>query len=360
MKDNNHAPLTLLVGTYTSGASEGIYVYDFDSVTGTAVYRSETAVEDPSYLNVSADEKFVYSVSEGEGAAARINAFTYDKDKKELTLLNSEQATGNAPCYIIIDRKRNFVIVPNYSSQSLSVYPLAKDGTILPAAQTVVFEGSGPDKERQSKPHPHCAYFSPDSNYVFVPDLGSDCLHRFRINDNAKEDGTDYLLKEEPKAVKVAPGSGPRHITFHPNGKYAYLINELSGTVIAFYYEDGILEEIQTIPSDLMEGRGSADIHISPDGRYLYASHRLVNDGVAVFDISQEDGTLTPIEYVNTGIHPRNFTITPDGKFLLVACRDSDVVQIFARDEETGKLTDTGNKIALDKPVCLKWIGSSN
>ena len=190
-------------------------------------------------------------------------------------------------------------------------------------------------------PHLHCVRITPDGKYLLADDLGTDQIHKFNINPNANADNKEkFLTKGTPEAFKVAPGSGPRHLIFNSDGKFAYLINEIGGTVIAFRYADGMLDEIQTVAADTVNAQGSGDIHLSPDGKYLYASNRLKADGVAIFKVDETNGTLTKVGYQLTGIHPRNFIITPNGKYLLVACRDTNVIQIFERDQATGLLTD--------------------
>lgn len=197
----------------------------------------------------------------------------------------------------------------------------------------------------------------PDGKYLLADDLGTDQIHKFNINPNANADNKEkFLTKGTPEAFKVAPGSGPRHLIFNSDGKFAYLINEIGGTVIAFRYADGMLDEIQTVAADTVNAQGSGDIHLSPDGKYLYASNRLKADGVAIFKVDETNGTLTKVGYQLTGIHPRNFIITPNGKYLLVACRDTNVIQIFERDQATGLLTDIKKDIKVDKPVCLKFV----
>jgi len=206
-------------------------------------------------------------------------------------------------------------------------------------------------------PHLHCVRITPDGKYLLADDLGTDQIHKFNINPNANADNKEkFLTKGTPEAFKVAPGSGPRHLIFNSDGKFAYLINEIGGTVIAFRYADGILDEIQTVAADTVNAQGSGDIHLSPDGKYLYASNRLKADGVAIFKVDETNGTLTKVGYQLTGIHPRNFIITPNGKYLLVACRDTNVIQIFERDQATGLLTDIKKDIKVDKPVCLKFV----
>lgn len=206
-------------------------------------------------------------------------------------------------------------------------------------------------------PHLHCVRITPDGKYLLADDLGTDQIHKFNINPNANGDNKEkFLTKGTPEAFKVAPGSGPRHLIFNSDGKFAYLINEIGGTVIAFRYADGMLDEIQTVAADTVNAQGSGDIHLSPDGKYLYASNRLKADGVAIFKVDETNGTLTKVGYQLTGIHPRNFIITPNGKYLLVACRDTNVIQIFERDQATGLLTDIKKDIKVDKPVCLKFV----
>lgn len=353
--DTENQELTMLVGTYTAGDSKGIYSFRFDEETGTATALSEAEVENPSYLTPSADGKYVYAVSEFNNEQAAVNAFAFDKEKGTFQLLNSQKTGGEDPCYIITNG--NNVITANYSGGSISVFPLAKDGSLLPASDIIEFEGSGADKERQEKPHLHCVCITPDGKYLFADNLGTDQIHKFIINPNADAENKESFLKEgSPAVFEVDAGSGPRHLTFAPNGNYAYLINELSGTVIAFEYKDGDLEEIQTIAADTVGAKGSGDIHISPDGKFLYASNRLKADGIAIFRIDSENGKLTKAGYQLTGIHPRNFIITPNGKYLLVACRDSNVIQVYERNADTGLLSDIHKDIRVDKPVCIKFV----
>ena len=312
--------LTMIVGTYTSGDSKGLYSFRFNEENGTATALSEAEVENPSYLVPSADGKFIYAVSEFSNDQAAANAFAFNKEEGTFRLLNTQKTEGEDPCYIITNGSN--VITANYSGGSISVFPIDKDGSLLPASTVV-----------------------------------KDQIHKFIIHPNAKPDNEEILLKEgNPASYKVEAGSGPRHLTFAPNGHYAYLINELSGTVIAFEYNDGNLKEIQTIAADTAGAKGSGDIHISPDGKFLYASNRLKADGIAIFSIHPENGMLTKAGYQLTGIHPRNFIITPNGKYLLVACRDSNMIQVYKRDADTGLLTDIHQNIKVDKPVCVKFI----
>jgi len=348
-------PLYLFIGTYTSGTSTGIYVYRFDEETGEATYVSEVKAVNPSYLAVSIDRRFVYSVSESGRDAAIAYAFTFDEKAGVLSLLNSQPTKGAAPCYISADPSGRFVVTANYSGGNVSVFPLADDGSLLPAEKVFDFEGSGPDAKRQDMPHLHCAVFSPDARYLFAADLGTDRLHKFTTSGT-----TPFLTTGSPEAYSLEPGSGPRHLTFHPNGKYAYLINELSGKVTVFRYSEGQLEPVQYIASDMSEGigdKGSADIHVSPDGKFLYASNRANTNDIAIFSIHATDGRLSLVGQQPTGLHPRNFIITPNGKYLLTACQNSNRIQIFAIERQTGLLKeDEAKQITdVDRPVCLKF-----
>lgn len=338
----------MLVGTYTNGNSKGIYTFRFDQETGKATPLSSIELPNPSYLTASADGQFVYAVSEMNDSTAALNALAFNHKDGSLTLLNSVRTLGEDPCYVATNGKT--ILTANYSGGTLSVFPLCKDGRVAPA--DTLFEGSatGTDPERQNEPHIHCALFSPDGKYIFATDFSADRLLRFVLH---PKDTVPHLSAQ---TIDIAAGSGPRHLTFSPNGRFAYLINELSGKVVAFSYDDGKLELIQTIAADTVAARGSADIHLSPDGKYLYASNRLKEDGIAIFAVDPENGTLAKVGYQLTGIHPRHFNITPNGKYLLVACRDSNVIQVFERNPETGLLTDTHQDITMDKPVCIQFV----
>ena len=351
---SDETSLYLLVGTYTTGESEGIYVYQFDTVSGFSKYKSVVKVTNPSYLTINKEGTHVYSVSETGDAKAAANAFVFDKKDGTLKLLNSQLTGGADPCYIELDNTGKHVVTANYSGGSITAFNINGDGTLTTAAQLIRFTGKGADAERQKAPHLHCVRYSPDGKYLFADDLGTDKIHKFGINESNEG---NYLKVGTPAAFDVAAESGPRHLDFHPNGKYAYLINELSGAVIAFNYDAnaGNLTQIQTIQADTLGAKGSADIHVSPDGKFLYASNRLKGDGIAIFSINQADGKLTKVGYQETGVHPRNFVITPNGKFLLVASRDNDVIQIFLIDRVTGLLENTYKDIELDMPVCLKF-----
>lgn len=342
--------LYMLTGSYSPATEDGIKLYKFNQKTAEIAYVCGlSGISNPSYLTVSADGTRAYAVGEDDGLTSTMNAILMDSDS--LTLLNSYPTDGGAPCYISLDPKGRFVLTANYSGGSVSVRDIAPDGSLGANGRLIQFEGSGPDTVRQSQPHLHCVTFTPDDKYLLANDLGTDKIHIFPVAEGE-------TLLEEPKMreLQLRPGFGPRHIVFHPSGRYAYLIGELSGEILAFSYNDGTLTELQSVAADTTGAQGSADIHISPDGQFLYGSNRLKNDGIAIFAVNQENGTLTPAGYQLTGIHPRNFAITPNGRFLLVACRDSDLIQVFERDADTGLLRNTGNTIRESKPVCIKFL----
>lgn len=349
---SNENKMYMLVGTYTSGESNGIYVYKLDTVQGTSTYIGEVNVDNPSYLVLDPSEKYVYAVTEDEGKeTSAVNAFSFDKKNGKLTFINKALTEGGAPCFINIDTNGKNIVTANYLGGNISTFTVNSNGGVESPAKVINFQGKGVDTQRQEQPHLHSVQFSPDYKYLFADDLGTDKIYKFDVN--AK--GGEFLTKGIPESFSVKAGSGPRHLAFHPNGKYAYLITELSGDVIVFDYADGNLKEKQTIKADTLGAKGSADIHLTPDGRFLYASNRLEGDGLAIFSVSPENGTLTKVGYQETGIHPRNFAITPNGNFLLVANRDSDNIEVFKINQKTGLLENTGFNIELDMPVCIKF-----
>lgn len=353
-KDTTKAEPTLylLIGTYTTKESKGIHVYKFNTGTAESEYISTTEVADPSYLAISEDEKFVYAVTESDKKTDAVSAYTFDKPSGKLKLLNSQPTGGNAPCYITVDKEGKHVITANYMGGSITVFNIKEDGSLASQEELHKYSGQGTDKERQNQAHLHCVQFSPDENYLFADDLGTDKIYRFKVN---KTGEGDYLQAMDPEAIKIKDGQGPRHLEFHPNGKWAYLITEMGGRVFAFNYKEGNLTEFQSIQADTLQAKGSGDIHITPDGKFLYASNRLKGDGLTIFSINPSDGTLIRLGNQDTKIHPRNFIITPNGKYILVACRDSDKIQIFALNKDTGFLKDTNKDIKLSMPVCLKF-----
>ena len=334
--------LTMLVGTYTYDTSRGIYSFAFDQETGVASALDSVEVENPSYLVISDDNRHVYCVTE-KGNESKVNAFDFNAKQGKLTLINSLPADAD-PCHIRFI-PGNRLSVANYSGGTLSIYGINPDEALSELQNNISFDSPiGPDTIRQKGHHIHFSILTPDNN-LLVNDLGADCMHVVDLN----------TQPVATASVATKPAYGPRHSVFSPDGKNLYLLNELSGHIVAYHY--GSLTEIteyQDIVADETDARGSADIIISPDGRFLYASHRLKNDGISVFEISG-DGSLKKVGYCNTQSHPRNFNITPNGKFMLVACRDGNVIQVLKRDAATGLLTDTHNDIIVPRPVCIKF-----
>ena len=347
----------LLVGTYTKapGKSEGIYVYKFNPNKGIITPVSNIKTDNPSYLAISKDEKYVYSVNESGEDKSMVSAFSFDKVKSELHQINSQPSGGADPAYISVDSTGKWVITANYNGGNISVFKTGDGGALQPAAQVLAHDGYGVNVSRQEQPHPHSAMFSPDGKFVYVPDLGNDRLYSYSFDAN---NNTSPLTATDPAYAEMPDGSGPRHMAFSPNGKFAYLLNELSGTITAYAYENGKLTEIQTIASTEAgdkNDRGSADIHLTPDGKFLYTSNRGKANDIAIFKPGT-DGKLVFVARQPVGMHPRNFMIDPTGRFLLVACRDSNVVQAYVINKNYGLLTDAGFKIDLDMPVCLKMM----
>ncbi|MDR0973975.1 MAG: lactonase family protein [Prevotellaceae bacterium] len=341
----------LLVGTYTQEESKGIYVYAFDTLSATVRLISTTPVSNPSYLTPAVNGNYVYAVSE-DAENAQAHAYQFDRVTGTLSLLNSKPTGGAAPCYITVDKAQQRVITANYTGGSISSFPLDTNGKLMDAT-VISFIGHGTDPVRQTHTHLHSVHYSPDEKYLYAMDLGTDKIYCFKTQPTQDF----YLVQSVPGEIDLPPVSGPRHMDFHPNGRFAYLISELSGMVNVYGYDakDGRLTALQAVAADTIPAGGSADIHVSPDGRFLYASNRLQNDGLAIFRIDSS-GLLSRIGYQRTGTHPRNFTLTPDGRFLLVACRDSNVIQVFRVDTETGLLTDIKQDIPLSMPVCLKFV----
>ena len=352
---NEAETYNLLVGTYASAKSDGIYCYLFNVKTGDFELKSKiSGVENPSYLTISHDRKHIYSVNEvREGA---ISAFTFNPATGELAFINKVSSGGDSPCYVEIDKKDKYVFAGNYGSGSLSAVLLNEDGSLGTESQFIQQEGSGVDKSRQQGPHVHATVLSPDNKFLFTPNLGTDKvgIYRFDAGKNSQP-----LTPGDPSFVSVKPGSGPRHLTFHPNSKYAYLVHEMGSIVTVFDYKKGKLNEKQTITMlspDFKGAVGAADIHVSPDGKFLYASNRGGANELVIYAINK-NGTLKYVGRQSTqGRAPRNFAIDPAGSFLLVANQSSNEIVIFNRDTQSGLLTPTGKKIQVSKPVCLKFV----
>jgi 6-phosphogluconolactonase len=348
----------MLVGTYTKGRSTGIHVYNFNNSNGEATIVDSVQTPNPSYVAVAPNQQFVYAVSETQRGnySGKVRAFSFDKGTGKLHFINEQASVGDNPCYIVVDKTGKWVIVANYTSGTLAVLPIKPDGSLGEAVSHYRHSGKGVNPQRQEAPHVHSTVLSPDNKYVFTQDLGIDKIVIYSFNDKS-----GALAPSD--SVKMQDGSGPRHFTFHPNGKWAYLVQEMAGTVTAFDYQKGHLKTIQTI-SALPEGFNkfftSADIHVSKDGKFLYATTRDSANIITTFKVDQKTGKLSFVGSQSVlGKTPRNFNLDPSGDYLLVANQNSDDVVIFKVNHQTGMLTDTGNRIDVGNPVCIKWIGAA-
>jgi 6-phosphogluconolactonase len=344
-------------GTYTPGdnGSKGIYCSVLDTETGELAAPVLAAeAKNPSFIEIHPRGKYLYAVSESGGAGS-VSAYAIDPDTKNLKLLNSRPSGGSGPCHVNIDHAGKNVLVANYGSGSASVIPIRDDGNLAEPTGFVQHEGASVNPQRQKGPHAHSVNVSTDDRFAFVADLGLDKVMIYRLD---VEKGT--ITANEPAFAKVKPGAGPRHFTFGADGTFAYVINEMGGTITAFSYEpaSGALTEIQTIttlPDGFAGSNSCAEVRVHPGGRFLYGSNR-GHDSIAVYSIDPAKGTLTFVEHETAGIKtPRNFNIDPTGKFCLVASQGADSVVVFKIDQKTGALEPTGNKISIGKPVCIQF-----
>ncbi len=348
----------LFIGTYTNSGSKGIYVYRFNATSGKAEWVSNTdSLVNPSYLAVASGKNYIYAVTESAGKIpGSVSAFSFDRSSGRLNLINTQSSGGDNPCYVSVSSDNKWVLVGNYSGGSLSALPVNADGSLEPFSQNIQHTGTGANKQRQEKPHVHSTVFSPAQDYLLTPDLGVDKIFIYSFNPSS---GKPLQPSQQP-FVSSQPGSGPRHLTFHPGGRFAYVIEELTGTVAAYKYKPGTLEPIQRIathPADYTGSIGSADIHTAPDGKFLYVSNRGDENTITIFSIDSKSGRLSLKGYQPTlGKKPRNFTIDPSGRFLLVANQETNNVVIYKRNMKTGMLTATGEQITVPSPVCLKMV----
>jgi 6-phosphogluconolactonase len=357
---SSHQPRerNLYVGTYTTGKSEGIYCYRMDPTSGALKSFGSIKADNPSFLAIDEDRRFLYAVNELKEFAGKpsgaVSAFGIDATSGKLAFLNQQPSLGADPCHLTIDRRRRFLLVANYTGGSLSVLSIQRDGSLGMPTDLVQHEGNS-IKEQQQGPHAHCIILDRYNRQALAADLGTDKVMVYRF------DRTTGKLKPNKTAwVSLKPGAGPRHLTLHPRRKYAYVINELDSTMSVFRYDPAggnlnPLQTVSTLPKDFSDQSFCADLHVSPSGKFLYGSNRGHNS-IVVFAIDESTGQLTFIEHVSTlGNWPRNFTIDPTGRFLLVANQRSDNVVTFRIDSRTGKLTATGQVVEIPTPVCLKF-----
>jgi 6-phosphogluconolactonase len=354
---NTIQDLLLYVGTYTSSNSEGIYMYSMSPLTGALTLKSSVKSVNPSFVVVNPG-RFLYAVNEVPDLDGKrtggVSAFAIDPFKQKLTFINQQPSEGADPCHLSFDRQRKNLLVANYTSGTVATLPIQPDGSLGPTRDVKQHEGSGP-REQQKGPHAHCIKLDRANRFAFAADLGSDKVLIYRFNPISGK------LEPGPQAsATLHAGAGPRHLTFHPNGKYLYVINELDSSLTTFKYDAArgtlsAFETVSTLPRDFTGTSYCADIHVSKSGRFLYGSNRGHNS-IVVFAIDPHTARLSLVEHVSTeGKWPRNFVIDPTGRFLLVANQHTDNVVVFRIDAQTGRLTPTGNGAQIPVPVCLQF-----
>lgn len=342
------------VGTYTKGDSEGIYAFSLDTEAARIEdVRAVAKLDNPTYVNISSNKQYLYSVVK-DGNLGGVSAFSINGETGALNELNKQLLEGASPCHVSIESNNQTVVTANYHKGTVEAFITNPDGSLKPAASIIQHEGSGPNKERQEKPHVHYAGFTPDEKYVAVVDLGIDKVITYEVQNG-------HLM--EVSSLSVRPGSGPRHLTFHPNGIFAYLMTEISSEVVVLKYnpEDGSFTELQyikAIPENFTENSQGSAIHISNDGRFVYAANRGHNS-IAVFSVNEESGELTFIEHTSTeGDWPRDFVLDPTENFLVASNQNSSNLILFKRDRSTGRLTLIQSDVTVPDPVCVKFLNS--
>ena len=360
--------ILLFIGTYTqplphvpTAHAKGIDSYSFDPATGKIEYLSTIGgIENPTYTAVDGKGQHLYAVSELEGGQKNwCNAYSINRESGELTFINQQETLGQASCFVTVDHSGEYVLVANYTSGKTAVMlPIRADGGLEAVSEALEHVGSSVNQERQTSPHGHCALPDLTNTYVFVADLGIDQLVRYKLDTtNGK------LIPAAEGNIKLKAGSGPRHFVFHPNGKFVYVVSELTGTVTVFSYDanTGANQELQTI-STLPEGfdgqKWAAAIHMTPDGRFIYASNR-GHDSIAMYAVDEQTGQLTTLGYQSTGGKvPRDFNIDPTGQWLLAANQATDTVVTFKINQTTGVLEETGIVAEVATPVCLTFLAT--
>ena len=350
----------MYVGTYAKSDAESIFLYRVNATTGAMTRVSGfRAGADPTYLTLDDKHRNLYAVNETndyQGASSGIvSAFAVDGRTGSLTLRNQQPSRGGSPCYISLDATNKVALVANYGGGNVCALPVQADGQLAAPTLFDQHKGHGPHKN-QNTAHAHCFLPSPDNRFGFAVDLGTDTVYSYRLLP-----GQGTAQRQATPAFVARPGAGPRHLTFTPNGRRAYLINELNSTVTALNYNatNGTLQEIQTVttlPADYRGENACADVHVSPDGRFLYGSNRGHNS-IVVFAIDAATGRLSLVQDVTGPINwPRNFTLDPAGRLLLVANQLGNSIVAYQVDTQTGRLTPTGNTTELPAPVCLKML----
>jgi len=365
-KDSPKGKYLLFVGTYTEKESKGIYAYRFDAASSEMTPLGIAAeTSNPSFLAIDPSHRFLYAVNEVQKYedvnSGVVSAFAIDRQKGDrqtgkLQLLNAVASRGADPCYIAFDKTGKYALVANYTGGSVAVFPVQSDGHIGESSAFVQHVGSSVNRERQEGPHAHWIETTPDNRFAIAVDLGLDELLVYRFD--AK---TGSLTPNNPSYAKLDPGAGPRHLAFHPNGKFAYVVNELQSSITAFAYDASRgtlhkLKTVSTLPKNFSGSNDAAEIKVHPSGKFLFASNR-GRDTIAVFSIDSKTGALTLVDQFPTeGKTPRNFEIDPTGKLLFVANQDTNNITVFQIDTNNGRLTPTKQTLQVPSPVCLKFM----
>lgn len=339
----------LIVSTMTE--SDGIFVFRIVGEDGRLeLLKQTTAVQNPFYIALHPNGKFLYSLDD-PGGQRLVAAFAFDRDSGGLERINEQTATGEFPCYVEVDPTGRAVVAANYGGGSVVSFPIGKDGALGAAGSFIEHEGSSVNEKRQEKPHAHCFKIAADGCFAFAADLGTDKVMIYALDAAAGR-----LTPGEQPFARVHPGGGPRHFTFAPDSRHAYVINEMGNTVTAFRYDAGrglLLEQgtVPTLPADFDGVSHTADLCLTPDGRFLYGSNR-GHDSIAVFGVDADNGALTPVGIqASGGQGPQNLTIAADGRLLFVANSKSNKISAFRIDPDTGELAP-GAETQVPSPMC--------
>ena len=351
------SPLVFVSG-FASGEQGAIHAFEFQGETGELKPLAQTTdVENPFFMALSPDRRFLYSIHAESfgGKENQIAAYALEGRSGKLKLLNRQSTKGKASCYIDVDNSGKTAVVSNYTTGDVTSFPLKADGSLGESVSYFQHEGSSVDPKRQKGPNAHCFVISPDDRYALAADLGIDKVMIYRLDALSGK-----LEPNVPAFAEAPPGAGPRHLTFHPNGKWVYVINEIGNTISRFDYDGAagsltIQQTISTLPDDYEERTHTADLKITPDGKFLYGTNR-GHDSIACYRIG-EGGELSLIEIVpSLGKGPQNLAIAPGGSHLLCANLPSDNVAVFAIDAETGKLASAGDPVEVSKPSCIMIV----
>lgn len=353
--------LWVFIGTYTGKNSKGIYRCTLDLASGrltTPVLAGEAT--NPSFLAIHPNQRFLYAVGEignfGGKKTGGVSAFSIDPATGDLKALNQQSSGGADPCHIVVDKQGKHVLVANYTGGSASAIEILPDGKLGDSTAFTQHAGASVNKQRQEAPHAHSINLDAENHFAFVADLGLDRVVIYRF-----DQASGNLKMNDPPFVGTAPGAGPRHFAFHPNGKTAYVINELANTINVLAYEPArgklkVAQTISTLPRDFSGESYTAEVQVHPTGRFVYGSNRGHNS-IAIFAVDAQTGELTPVGHQGRDIKtPRNFAIDPTGTFLIVANQDSNSLIVFRIDPQTGALTPTGSTVECPMPVCLKML----